>query len=110
MTGHTLRIITVLANLTEPILTILIVHTLTIHTKFTKLSVHFITIHTVRPPVIHAVHIVIKHRVHTPAILTVHILSIPKVRKSTPPNLLIPTILTVVTHARQTVFTAHILK
>ena len=100
-------------------------HTLTIHTKFTKLSVHFITIHTVRPPVRHAVHIVTKHRVHTPAILTVHILTIPTVRKSTLPNLLIPTILTVLllclqyvylqyytvlTHARQTVLTAHILK
>ena len=71
-------------------------HTLTIHTKFTKLSVHFITIHTVRPPVRHAVHIFTKHRVHTLAILTVHILTIPTVRKSTPPNLLIPTILTVV--------------
>ena len=88
-------------------------NTLTIHAKFTKLSVHFITIHTVRPPVIHAVHIFTKHRVHTLAILTVHILTIPTVHKATSPDLRIlriPTILTVLTHARQTVLTAHILK
>ena len=84
-------------------------HTLTIHTKFTKLSVHFITIYIVRPPVTHAVHIVIKHRVHTLAILTVHILTIPTVRKATSSNLRIPTILTVLTHARHTVLTAPIL-
>ena len=85
-------------------------HTLTIHTKFTNLSVHFITIHTVRPPVIHAVHIFTKHRVHVLAILTVHILTIPTVHKATSPNLRIPTILTVLTHARHTVLIAHILK
>ena len=60
-------------------------NTLTIDTKFTKLSVHFLTIHTVRPPVRHAVHVVTKHRVNTLAILTVHILTIPTVRKATPP-------------------------
>ena len=85
-------------------------NTLTIHTRFTKLSVHFITIHTVRPPVRHAVHIVTKHRVHTLTILTVHILTIPTIRKSTPPNQFIPTLLTVLTHARQTVLATHILK
>ena len=78
-------------------------HTLTIHTKFTKLSIHFLTINTVRPPVIHAVRIVTKYRVHTLAIQTVHILTIPTVRTATSPNLRIPTILTVLTHARHTV-------
>ena len=85
-------------------------HTLTIHTKFNKLSAHFLTIHSVRPPVIHAVHIVTKRRVHTPAILTLHMLTIPTVRKATSPNQRIPTILTVLTHARHTVLTAPILK
>ena len=85
-------------------------HTLTIHTKFTKLSVHFITIHTVRTPVIHAVQIFRKHIVHTLAILTVHILTIPTVHKTTSPDLRIPTIITVLTHSRHTLLTAHILK
>ena len=54
-------------------------------------------------------HIVTKHRVHTLAILTARILPIPTVRKATSPNLRIPTILTVLTHARHTVLTAPIL-